>query len=119
MIYCQTINKECIAVHPLDDINNTQHVELVKYGDTPMFAVYMYDGEDEWVWEFEMYTPSDYERVKMNIFDAIFVCDTMLELAEALDAIFENDFDDILIRNEDGECEGCEGCEEDCCKYNQ
>ena len=112
MIYCQTINRESIAVHSLDDIDNTQYVELIKYGDAPMFAVYMDDGEDKWVWEFELDTPSNYERVKMNVFDAIFGCETMIELAEALDSIFENDFEDILIRDESDACEGCEECKE-------
>lgn len=110
MIYCQTINKECIAVHPLDDINDTQYVELIKHGNAPMFSVLVDDGDGEWIWEFELLNPSDYERVKMNIFDAIFVCDTMIELAEALDDIFENGFADILIRDECDGCEGCEGC---------
>ena len=112
MIYCQTTNKECIAVHPLDDINNTQWVELIKYGDISMFAVYVDDGEDEWFWEFDTANPSDYERVKMNTFDAIFGCDTMQELAEALDDIYSEIFGDILIVDE---CDGCEGC----CKYMQ
>ena len=110
MIYCQTINVERIAVHPMDDMGNTQYVELIKYGDIPMFAVYVDDGEEEWYWEFEMSTPSDYERVKMNIFDAIFECDTMLELAEALDDIFEDGFATILIDDECANCNGCEGC---------
>lgn len=110
MRYCQTINKECIAVHPLDDINSTQYVELIKYGDIPMFAVYVDDGEDEWIWEFEMFSPSDYERVKMNIFDVIFVCDTMPELAVALDSIFKDGFEDILVIDECDECDGCGGC---------
>lgn len=110
MRYCQTVNKECIAVHPLDDIGSTQYIELVKYGDIPMFAVLMDDGEDEWVWEFEMFTPSDYERVKMSIFDAIFECDTMIELSEALDAIFKDGFENILVVDECDECDGCEGC---------
>ena len=114
MIYCQTINKECIAVHPLNDINNTQFVELIKDGGIPMFSVWMDDGEDEWLWEFEMYSPSDYERVKMNIFDAIYECDTMLELAEALDAIFEDGFGDILIVDECDGCECCSKCPQQC-----
>lgn len=105
MIYCQTINVERIAVHPLDDINNTQYVELMKYGNAPLFAVWMNDGEDDWLWEFEMFNPSDYERVKMNIFDAIFGCDTMFELADALNAIFENNFENILVV---GECDDCD-----------
>lgn len=110
MIYCQTDNKECIAIHPLDNVDNTQWVEIIKYGDIPMFAVYVDDGEEEWFWEFEMTNPSDYERVKMSIFDAIFGCDTMSELTEALNDIFGEDFGDILIVDE---CDGCTGC----CRY--
>ena len=113
MIYCQTINVERIAVHPLDNINNTQYVELMKYGNAPLFAVWMNDGEDDWFWEFEMFNPSDYERVKMNIFDAIFACDTMFELAEALNAIFENNFEDILVVDEcnSSDVDECSGCD--------
>ena len=107
MIYCETVNKECIAVHPLNDIRDTQYVELIKYGDEPEFAVYVDDGNDEWLWEFDMTYPSDYEKVKLSVFDAIFVCDTMIELANALNAIFVNDFEDILI---DDECEYCSDC---------
>ena len=110
MKYCQTINKECIAVHPLDDINSTYFVELIKYGDAPIFSVWVNDGEDEWIWEFELFNPSDYERVKLNTFDAVFECDTMIELAEALDAIYRNGFKDILILDECEECDGCGGC---------
>ena len=115
MIYCQTINKECIAIHPFNDTNETQFVELVKYGDATMFAVWMNDGEVDWIWEFEMSTPSDYERVKMNIFDAIFECESMNELAWELNDIFEDEFSDILVVDE---CDGCEGCE-GCSKYKQ
>ena len=107
MIYCETVNKECIAVHPLNDIRDTQYVELIKYGDEPEFAVYVDDGNDEWLWEFDMTYPSDYEKVKLSVFDAISVCDTMIELANALNAIFVSDFEDILI---DDECEYCSGC---------
>ena len=116
MIYCQTINKESIAVHPLNDINNTQYIELIKYGDISIFAVRFDDGKDEWLWEFEMFNPSDYERVKMNVFDAIFECDTMPELVEALHDIFENEFEDILVVDECDECDGCcGGCNKSRC----
>lgn len=114
MIYCQTFNKEVIAVHPMDDVNNTQFVELVKYGDETVFSVWVYDGTEEWMWEFDMSNPSNYERVKLNIFDAIFGCDTMEELVKELDGIFHEGFEDILI--EEDECNCCENC--DGCKFD-
>lgn len=116
MIYCQTINKECIAVHPLDDIDNTYFVEFIKYGDAPMFAVSVCDDEYEVVWEFDMSNPSDYERIKMNVFDAIYTCDTMHELMCALNDIFESYFEEILIVDECGDCDECDCCDE-CDEY--
>ena len=100
MIYRQTINIERIAFSPLNDTNSTNCVELVKFGDTATFGVSMNNDEYEWYWEFDMSEPSDYERVKMNMYDAIFGCDTMEELGEALDAIFEDGFGEILIYEE-------------------
>lgn len=99
MIYCQTTNEERIAVHPMDNMKDTKFISLTKYGDDLMFLVSMYDGEDEWYWEFDMSCPSDYERVKLNIFDAIFECDTMVELAYTLDEIFKDGFANILVWN--------------------
>ena len=113
MMYCKTNMVEQIAVHPLDDIESTHFVELVRHGDVPILSVWLDDGEEEWEWEFEMFVPADYERIKMNIYDAIFACDTMLELAEALDDIFDDRFADILIVDE---CSDCDGCCGDCNK---
>ena len=100
MLYCQTIVSEKIAVHPMDDVNNTQYVELIKCGNEPLFIVCVYDGEDEWFWEFDMTCPSDYERVKLNIFDMIDGCDTMHELVHVLDEIFHEGFSSIMIDDE-------------------
>lgn len=111
MRYCETISKECIAIHPLDNIDSTRYVELIKYGDEPKFAVWIEDEDGAWVWEFDMTRPSDYERVKLSIFDAIFGCDTMTELIAAFDAIFNNDFEDILIDDECDCCSCCGDCE--------
>lgn len=103
MVYCRTINVERIAVHSMDNLRSTQFVELTKYGDEPTFSVYMYDGEDEWIWEFDMTNPSDYERVKLSIFNAIFECGTMLELAEKIDDVFNDGFETILLDEWDWE----------------
>ena len=114
MIYRQTINVERIALSPLDNVDSIQFVDLVKFGDVPTFAVSIANKENDWYWEFDMAEPSDYERVKMNLYDAIFECDTVEELGEALDAIFEDGFDEILLycnRNEE-EYEECEMEEE-------
>lgn len=111
MVYCKTIEVERIAVHPMDNLKNTQFVELTKYGDEPVFSAWMYDGEEEWYWEFDMSCPSDYERVKLNIFDAIFECETMLELAHVLDEVFKDGFEDVLIQDEcECKCLCCGGC---------
>ena len=111
MVYCRTINVERIAVHPMDNLRNTQFIELTKYGDEPTFSVWVDTGtSEEWFWEFDMSNPSDYERVKHNIFDIMFECDTMTELAIELDELFNDGFETILIKDECEECIGCDGC---------
>lgn len=110
MIYCKTVEEERIVVHPMNDMRNHQFVELVKYGDENVFSVWVDDGKEEWIWEFYMTCPSDYERVKLSVFDSIYVCDTMLELAHTLDNIFNDGFETILIKDDEDECECCDGC---------
>lgn len=110
MLYCKTINKEAILVHPMNDVANHQYVELTKYGDEPTFSVYMFDDENEYFWEFDMCNPSDYERVKLCIFDSICECDTMEELGCMLNAIFEEVFGEILLVEDCADCIDCEGC---------
>ena len=110
MIYRHTIHIERIMLSPLDNIDSVQFLELVKFGDTTTFGVFINNEEDSWYWEFDMSEPSDYERVKMNIYDAIFECDTMDELGEALDAIFGDGFGEILLccnRDEDEDSKKC------------
>lgn len=104
MIYCKTINEERIAVHPMGDMNNTQFIKLTKYGDEPMFSVSMEDDDSIWFWEFDMSNPSDYDRVRLCIFNAVCKCSTMFELAVILDTVFKDVFEDILY---DDKCEDC------------
>ena len=112
MIYCETMNNESIAVRPLDDVDSTQFIELIRYGDEPKLGVWIDDDEDDgWLWEFDLTCPSDYERIKMTVFDAIFICETMLELVEALDCVFRSEYADILIEDECDCCGCCGGCE--------
>ena len=98
MIYCSTTTVEEIGVHPMDNMKNHQNVELTKIGDESIFTVELFDELDkDWVWAFEMSCHSDYERVKLAIFDAISECETMRELGRTLNAIFYECFERILL----------------------
>ena len=110
MIYCKTINVERIAVHPMDDASNTQFIELTKYGDETVFSVDMCDDEFQYFWKFDMSEPSDYERVKLCIFDMICHCNTMKKLVYTLDVVFRDWFEEILIEEEYECCADCDGC---------
>ena len=113
MIYHGTYNREIIVVHPEDNENNYQLVEMGKEADQSVFSVEMWDGDEGWSWEFILGNNSDYERVKYCIFEAIFEADTMKELAGMLDDIFNDGFSDILLHDMD--CEECgnkDTCEE-------
>ena len=108
MTYHGTYAIEKIAVHPMDNMNEIQFIELMKSADEPIMCVdCCYD--DDWHYEFYMDSSSDYERIKFNIMSAIFECDTMEELLDMLSEIFEDGFADILIEEEcDGDCAYCE-----------
>lgn len=115
MIYSETMNIERIVVHPMDNMKSTQFVELIKDGIQSSFIVWLDDGKEEWYWEFDITCPSDYERVKLSIFDAIFECNTMNELARVLDGVFHDGFETILIEEYEEACEHCDMCNG--CKY--
>lgn len=110
MIYCKTINEENIVVRPMDNIDSYECVRLIKHGDETALSVYVYDGKYEWDWAFDISNPSDYERVKLCVFDAICECDTMEELACMMDVMFKDVFDDILIKEEYADYIDCENC---------
>lgn len=97
MVYCKTVNIERIVVHPANTHRSSHVIEMIKYGDEPVFSIGLDDGDDEWYWEFDMTCPSNYERVKLTLFDMVYECDNMFELAELLDEVFWENFEDILI----------------------
>ena len=108
MIYHGTYSIERIAVHPMDNMRETQFIELTKSADSPTFWVTCSCDKD-WFWEFYMTNNSDYERVKLNIMDAIFECDDMDALMAVLSEVFMDGFGDMLVKDEcDGDCENCE-----------
>lgn len=108
MIYHGTDLVEVIQVHPMDAMNETHYINLVKCADEPMFYVNCCCDED-WGYEFQMNNNSDYERVKLNIFDAIWECEDMDSLMRVLSETFEDGFANILVEDEcNGDCEHCE-----------
>lgn len=108
MVYCGTGNVERIFVHPMNNLNESHYIDIVTNKDDPTFFVTCCCDED-WVYEFE-YNKSDYERVKFNIMEMIFECDTMDELLDALSEVFEDGFE-IIDDECDGDCQHCECCE--------
>ena len=112
MVFCGTGAVERIFVHPMDDLNSSHYIDLIMGKDTPTFAVTCCC-DDDWCYEF-VYNKSDYERIKFNIMEAIFECDTMEELLDELTERFEDGFSDLFVDlepDDDFECDGdCEDC---------
>ena len=120
MRLCEICTSETIFMHPNDDPHSTHYVELIIDGASPTFAVTCCCN-DEWIWEF-MYSKTNYDMVKHVIMDVMFDCDSMEELIEELDEVFETEFYDMTCEcieesreykaeeSEicDGECENCE-----------
>ena len=111
MMYHGTNKTEIIWVGPLNDLEEVHYIELIQSDDEPVFYVTACCDED-WIWAFYMDGVSNYEVIKHTIIDAVFECDSMGELLNTLDAIFIENFEDILVEDED-ECE-CNECCENC-----
>lgn len=104
MVYDNSHLVEQIAVRPNDSLKETHFIELTRIGNDPVFFVTCSFYDKDYSWEFETFSISDYERVKFNILNAVFECDTMYELMDMLDEIFTDGFSDILV-DYTNECE--------------
>lgn len=113
MVYYGTNNSELIIFHEPGDSGNKHFIELNKPIDGPTFSVRCCCDHD-WHYEFYLRSNSDYERVKFNIMESVFECETIKDLLDDLSEIFKNGFDDILIEEDDDwECDGnCDCCED-------
>lgn len=102
MVYCGTLAKEIIVVHPVED-ETLYVIEMTKSAEEPVFWVSC-NYKKDMVWEFYLENNSDYERVKYDIMDNLFNCDTMDELMNTLAAVFEDDFCAVRVINEECKC---------------
>ena len=118
MIYCSTGNLERVFFYPNDDSTETHWIDMEMSSCGSTFKV-TYCCDEEWVWKF-FYDKTNYEIVKYLIMDCIAVCDTMEELIDALDEIFEEDCADFVcyeaeLQEDEIEFEcGCDGDCDDC-----
>ena len=114
MVYHGTNKTEMIWVGPANDLEEMHCIELVESCDEPAFYVTACCNEN-WTWKFKMDGVTNYETIKHTIMDAAFECDSMGELLDDLDAIFADNFEDILVEgdNEDEDEYEC-NC---CCEY--
>lgn len=110
MVYHGTSKTETIYVGPENDLDRACCIDLIKAYDEPVFYVTTCCNTD-WVWKFSMDGESNYEMIKHTIIDAAFECDNIVDLMDCLDAIFEEDFDDIVVYEEEM-CDDC--CCEEC-----
>ena len=101
MIYRGTYQQETIMVSPEDCTQSYQFIDLTKDAADNILTVRLDTGLDECEWSFYLDEPSDYERIKFNIMQSVFETENMEKLAETLDEIFNDGFEDILIEDEE------------------
>ena len=106
MVYTGTGMAEFINVN---DNGNHYSIEMAKMPNDNTFAV-ICDYDENWGYEFYMENNSDYEKVKFNIMEAIFECESMDELIKELSEVFEDGFADILVESNCSCGSNCEFC---------
>ena len=107
MVYYGTENTEYIIFHSEGNPEDVHSIAMTKSADTPTFSVKCCCN-DMWEHEFYMDNNSDYERVKMSIMDVAFEAETMNELMDMLNEVFEDGFRELLVEHEcNGNCDNC------------
>ena len=115
MIYCGTENVELIYFHLDDDEYDRHCIMMERDSDENVFYVRTCC-DSEWEWKF-VYTMSNYEMVKHAIWDNGFDSENMHDYLFALDNIFEEIFEDIVIFDEcECTCDCDAGCNHCGCK---
>ena len=109
MVYGGTGALERIWIHD-NDLEEAHWIDMEMFDEDAVFYVTCCCDEN-FVWAF-YYSKSDYERIKFVIMDTIDECDDMEELLDALEEIFVEDFEDIIVDKDDFDCDcDCENCE--------
>ena len=109
MVYYGMYETEGIVFHANGDVDDIYIIALTKNIDGKTFKVEV-DFDEDWYWDFEMY-PGAYEMIKHMIMDVAFECDNEDELLMELDTMFEDNFSELVVCDEDCDCEhGCEHC---------
>ena len=108
MVYHGTEVTETILVGPSNDYEEVHFVALTKSENDPVFYVTSCCDPD-WVWVFNMNNTSSYEMIKYAIMNEAFECRNIEELIEKLDEVFEEDFIDMAVIDDEccGNCENC------------
>lgn len=121
MVYQGSSFSEVIIVHTFDNPKERYFIELTRIDDEPVLNVDCVVGEQSYFWEFDISRISDYERIKFNILNTVFECDTIYDLMETLEEIFTDGFADIMIGNVHDECdvECCGDCASCVCEIEK
>ena len=109
MKYCGTENVEIIQFSPMDALDETHFIAMQKMFDEPVFLVSC-SCYDDWCYAFSFEDNTIYERVKFNIMEAIFNCETTSDLLDYLDSVFIEGFGDVLIDDDDDDDFCCGEC---------
>ena len=111
MVYYSNYATEGIVFHSSGDVDDFVIIALTKNLDGKTFRIEV-DFDNDWYWEFEM-IPGAYELVKHMIMDVAFECDNEDELLMELDAMFEDNFSELVV---DDKCNCEQKCEHCSCK---
>lgn len=110
MIYQGTVKSENILFQ--DEDGMFAGIELIKSCDAPTFTVMSDIYHDAWMYEFWMDDPATYEAAKHTIMNVLAENKNFKDAIEELDEFFSTDFADLIVDENEFECDGdCENCE--------
>lgn len=103
LVFEGATHTEVLWLRKQDETEERYPIFFTKYGDEPKFSVALEVDNYGQEWEFWMLNPSMYEIIKYAVFDMMMQCETIEELGDVLNEIFNEHFGDAIVQEEDKE----------------
>lgn len=103
MVYHGTCKTETIIMYPHSDETDVQFVDIIT--DANISSVYVHI--NDYSWEFDIDTLTDYERIKFAVMEVVHCAENVEDFIAELNDVLIDNFEDILVEYSDDDDDDC------------
>lgn len=102
MIYKGTTFTERINMKPMDHMEFKSWIEFRKEARTQKMEIFLCEDRGNersvWSWWIDLSDPMTYEQIKYNVMEQMWACDTIQDMADELESLFEDGFESVVLK---------------------